>query len=66
MTRDRHRDRIETGTLLLDQAQWLLDRAHLQLSLLGDVTAACAINGIMHDVEAERRRWLRAVDSSLT
>jgi hypothetical protein len=66
MTREHHRDRVETNTLLLDRARWLLDRAHLQLSLLGDVTAACTINRIMHDVEAERQRWLRAIDSPLT
>jgi NADPH-dependent ferric siderophore reductase len=65
MTREHHRDRVETNTLFLERAQWLLDRAHLQLILLGDITAACVINRIMRDVEAERQRWLRAVDSPL-
>lgn len=64
--REHHRDRVETNTLLLQRARWLLDRAHLRLSLLGDVTGARAINRIMHDVEAERQRWLLAIDSPLT
>lgn len=63
MTREHHRDRLDTSTLLLDRAQWLLDRAHLQLSLLGDITGAQTINHIMHDVETERQRWLRAAES---
>lgn len=66
MMREQHRDRVETNTLLLDRAQWLLDRAHLRLLLLGDVTGAQAINRIMNDVETERQRWLRAIDSPLT
>jgi hypothetical protein len=66
MTRHQHPDRVDTTTLLLDQARWLLDRAHLPLSLLGDITSAQIINCIMGDVEAERQRWLRAADSTHT
>lgn len=65
MTR-AHRDLIETNTLLLDRAIWLLDRAHLQLNLLGDATAAGVINRIMHDIETERQRWLRTAENPLT
>ncbi len=59
------RGRVEANAVLLVQARRLLTRAHLWLLLLGDVTAAYTINRIIHDMEAERRRWLRATDSPL-
>lgn len=59
------RDRIETNAFLLGRARWLLDRAHLRCNLLADTTRAQAINRIIHSVETERQRWLRAVDSPL-
>jgi hypothetical protein len=64
--REHHRDRIETNTLLMHRARWLLDRAHLRLVLLGDISGARTINHIMGDVETERQRWLRAAESPLT
>jgi hypothetical protein len=60
-----HRDRVETNARLLQQATWLLDRAHLRCNLLVDITTAHTINSIIHNVDAERQRWLRAVDSPL-
>ncbi len=66
MMREHHRDRVETNTLVLDRARWLLDRAHRRLGLLGDVIGARAITRILHEVETERQRWLRAADSPLT
>jgi hypothetical protein len=51
--------------VLLAQARRLLIKAHLWLLLLGDVTGAYTINRISNDIETERRRWLRAVDSPL-
>ncbi len=65
MTYTGRRDQVETNTLLLGQARWLLDRAHLRLNLLVDITGAHKINHIINSVEAERQRWLRAVDSPL-
>lgn len=59
------RDRVEASAVLLSQARGLLNNAHLWFILLGDVTAAYTINRIIRDMEAERRRWLRAVDSTL-
>jgi hypothetical protein len=59
------RDRVETNARLLTQALWLLDRAHLRCNLLVDITASHTINRIIHNVETERQRWLRAVDSPL-
>lgn len=59
------RDRVEASAVLLAQARRLLIKAHLWLLLLGDVTGAYTINRISNDIETERRRWLRAVDSPL-
>jgi hypothetical protein len=59
------RNRVETNALLLGQARWLLDRAHLRLNLLVDIRGAHKINRIINGVESERQRWLRAVDSPL-
>lgn len=59
------RDRVETNALLLGQARWLLDRVHLRLNLLGDIVGAYTINRIIYDIDTQRQRWLRAVDSPL-
>lgn len=60
-----YRDRVEANALRLDRARWLLEKAHLQFILLGDVMAAYRVNRIINSVEAERQRWLHAVDSPL-
>lgn len=60
------RNRVEANASLLVHARRLLYEAHLWLLLLSDVTAAYAINRIISDIEDERRRWLRAVDSPLS
>jgi hypothetical protein len=60
MTRD-----IEINTLRLLRTRWILERAQLRYNLLGDLAGAQAINRIMHDVEAERQRWLRTADSPI-
>jgi hypothetical protein len=65
MTWPGHQDRVETNALRLDRARWLLERAHLQFILLGDVMAAYRVNRIINSVQAEQQRWLRAVDSLL-
>lgn len=65
MTPHENRNRVEINTLLLGQARWLLDRAHLQLIILGDITGADRINSITTSLENERRRWLHTVDSPL-
>lgn len=65
MTYTERRDQVETNTLLLGQARWLLDRAHLRLNLLVDIAGAHKINRIINIVEAKRQRWLRAVGSPL-
>lgn len=59
------RNRVETNARLLGQATWLLDRARLRCNLLIDITGAQKITRIINGVEAERQRWLRAVDSPL-
>lgn len=61
----RRRDRVETSSLLLGQARWLLQTTHSRLILLGDITGAHMINNIINNLETERQRWLRAVDSFL-
>lgn len=63
MTR-AHRD-IEMNTLRLLRTRWILERAQLRYSLLGDLAGAHAINRIISDVETERQRWLRTVDNPL-
>ncbi|MGH9961453.1 MAG: hypothetical protein ACREBC_30710, partial [Pyrinomonadaceae bacterium] len=63
MTRAR-RD-IEINTLRLLRTRWILERAQLRYSLLGDLAGAQAINRIIRDVEAERQRWLRSVDNPI-
>lgn len=59
------RNRVETNAQLLAQATWLLDRARVRCNLLVDITGAQKINRIINDVETERQRWLRTVDSPL-
>lgn len=59
------RNRVETNAALLARATWLLDRARLRLNLLTDITGAQKITLIIHSVDTERQRWLRAVDSPL-
>ncbi|MGH3707895.1 MAG: hypothetical protein ACRDRQ_07260 [Pseudonocardiaceae bacterium] len=59
------RERVETNARLLDRARWFLGRVHLRLNLLADIAEAQKINRIITSVEAERQRWLRAVDSPL-
>jgi hypothetical protein len=66
MTCQQHRHRAETNTRRLDRARGLLHKAHLQFILLGDVMAAYRLNRIIHNVEAERQRWLHAVGSPLS
>lgn len=63
MTSPERRARVETNALLLEDARWLLEKTFLQLIVLADIQRAHRINGIITSVEAERRRWLRAVDS---
>lgn len=65
MISHERRHRVEINALLLSQARWLLDRAHLRLIMLGDITGADRINRITNSVEIERRRWLHIVDSPL-
>jgi hypothetical protein len=66
MTTDKERrSRVETNALLLERARYLLQRVHLRLTLLGDTTTVREINQIIHNVDTERQRWLRAVDSPL-
>jgi hypothetical protein len=62
MTRARD---IEINTLRLLRTRWILERAQLRYSLLGDLVGAQAINRIISDVEAERQRWLRTVDNPI-
>jgi hypothetical protein len=59
------RDRVETNADLLLHARWLLDRAHLRFNILTDNTGAQQINKIINNIEIERQRWLRAVDSPI-
>jgi hypothetical protein len=62
MTRARD---IEINTLRLLRTRWILERAQLRYTLLGDLAGAQAINRIISDVEAERQRWLRTMDSPI-
>jgi hypothetical protein len=59
------RDRAETNAALLLRARWRLDRIHLRLTILGDITGAQQINKIINTIDTERQRWLRAVDSPI-
>lgn len=65
MTFPKHRHRVEVNTRRLDQAREILDKAHLQFILLGDVMAAYRLKRIICNVHVERQRWLHAVDSPL-
>jgi hypothetical protein len=65
MTYIGRRDRVETNADLLLRARWLLDRAHLRFTILADSTGAHQINKIINNLETERQRWLRAVDSPI-
>jgi hypothetical protein len=58
------RSRVEANAVLLRRARLLLEKAHLRMIMLGDRAGTRTITGIIEDVEAERQRWLRAVDSS--
>ncbi|HET9255430.1 MAG TPA: hypothetical protein VFO16_09540 [Pseudonocardiaceae bacterium] len=40
----------------------LLIKARSWLLVLGDVKRASTLNRVINDIDAERRRWLRAVD----
>lgn len=59
------RDRVETNAGLLLQARWLLDRVHLRFNILTDSAGAHQINKIINNIETERQRWLRTVDSPI-
>jgi hypothetical protein len=61
MTRKDH-DRVEISAQLRIQAQGLLHKARSWLLVLGDVKRASTLNRVINDIDAERRRWLRAVD----
>jgi hypothetical protein len=61
MTR-KDRDRVEISAQLLTQAQGLLHKARSWLLVLGDVKRASTLNRVINDIDAERRRWLRAMD----
>lgn len=65
MTSPERRNRVETNALLLEDARWLLEKTFLQLIVLADIQRAHRINRIITSVEAERRRWLRAVGSRM-
>lgn len=65
MTVRGRRDRVETNSLLLGRARWLLETAHSRFILLADIAGARTINHIINYLETERQRWLRAVDSFL-
>jgi hypothetical protein len=58
-------DRAETNASLLLRARWLVDRIHLRLIILGDITGALQINTIINAIDTERQRWLSAVDSPI-
>ncbi|MGH3429381.1 MAG: hypothetical protein ACREP9_17145, partial [Candidatus Dormibacteraceae bacterium] len=62
MTWREHRTRVETNALRLERARELLDKAHLQLVLLGDAMAAYRVKRIIISVETERQRWLSTID----
>lgn len=66
MTRQEHRKRLEANALRLDRARGLLNRAHLQFILVGDVMAAYRVQRIITSVHAEHKRWLHAVGSLLS
>ncbi len=59
-----HRD-IRINTLRLLRTRWILERAQLRYHLLGDLAGAQAISRVINDVETERQRWLRTVDSPI-
>ena len=63
MTRQQHRKRLEANALRLDRARRLLDRAHFQFILLGDVAAAYRVQRIITNVHAERQHWLSTANS---
>lgn len=61
MTAAQRQKQIETNTLLLERARWLLEQVHLRLITLSDIAAAREINHIIYSVETERQRWLRTM-----
>jgi hypothetical protein len=65
MTYIGRRDRVETNADFLLRARWLLDRAHLRFIILADSAGAHQINKIINNLETERQRWLRTVDSPI-
>lgn len=65
MTWHQHQNQIETNARRLDRAQRLLQQAHLQFILLGDVMAAYRVNRIINSVHAQRQRWLHTAGSPL-
>jgi hypothetical protein len=58
----KDRDRVEVSAQLLTQAQELLTKARSWLLVLGDVKRASILNRVINDIDAERQRWLRAMD----
>ena len=64
MSAQDDRSRVEANAVLLRRARLLLEKAHLKMILLSDWSGIRTITGIIEDVQAERQRWLRAVDSS--
>ncbi|MBV9011206.1 MAG: hypothetical protein JO272_04015 [Pseudonocardiales bacterium] len=65
MTWQQHQHRVESNALRLDRARGILEKAHLEFILLGDILAAYRLQRIIHNVQAERQRWLYAVGSPL-
>jgi hypothetical protein len=65
MTMRGRRDRVETTTLLLGRARWLLETLHSRFILLADIAGARTINRIITDVETERQRWLEVANNPL-
>jgi len=57
---------VETNALPLADAWWLLERAFLQLIALADTQRAYRINRILTNIDSERQRWLRTVDSPIS